>query len=351
LANGFNPCASITADTFAVDPNFRVGYAQGWQLAIQRDLPAALQMTATYFGVKGTRGVQTYLPNTYPAGAVNPCPSCPTGFVYRTSNGDSKRESGNIQLRRRLRSGFTATVQYTYSKSVDDDSLLGGQGPVAAGAASQSLGTAAVAQNWLNLSGERGLSTFDQRHLLNVQMQYTTGQGLGGGTLLGGWRGKLLKEWTAVGNLTAGSGLPETPIYLAAVNGTGVTGTLRPNRTSASIYAAPTGSFLNAAAYAAPQSGQWGNAGRDSITGPGQLSFNASLARTYRLDKRLNLDMRVDSTNILNHVVYTSWNTTLNPVANSSTNPTLTPALNPLFGLPAGTNAMRSMQITARLRF
>ena len=27
------------ANTFAVDPNFRVGYAQNWQLSMQRDLP------------------------------------------------------------------------------------------------------------------------------------------------------------------------------------------------------------------------------------------------------------------------------------------------------------------------
>ena len=47
-----------------------------------------------------------------------------------------------------------------------------------------------IAQNWLDLSAERGLSTFDQRHLLTLQMQYTTGMGLGGGTLVNGWRGR-----------------------------------------------------------------------------------------------------------------------------------------------------------------
>ncbi len=204
LASGFNPCSSIIATTFAVDPNFRVGYAQTWQLAVQSDLPAALQMTATYLGIKGTRGVQEYLPNTYPIGETNPCPACPAGFVYRASNGNSTREAGSIQLRRRLRSGFTASLQYTYSKSIDDDSVLGGQGPVATtsttgpgattGAANSSPQSAVVAQNWLDLNAERGLSTFDQRNLLNTQIQYTTGVGLGGGALLGGWRGKLLKR-------------------------------------------------------------------------------------------------------------------------------------------------------------
>src|SRR5258708_31055547 len=116
LASGFNPCSSITANTFAVDPNFRVGYAQTWQLAVQSDLPGALQMTATYLGIKGTRGVQEYLPNTYPIGATNQCPACPVGFVYRTSNGNSTREAASLQLRRRLTSGITPTSQYPDSQ-------------------------------------------------------------------------------------------------------------------------------------------------------------------------------------------------------------------------------------------
>ena len=133
-----------------------------------------------------------------------------------------------------LRSGFTATLQYTYSKSIDDDSILGGQGPVATtsttsagpggtggattgattAAASSSPQTPAIAQNWLDLSAERGLSTFDQRNLVSAQIQYTTGVGLGGGSLLSGWRGKLLKRWTVLGQIAAGSGLPQTPDLL-----------------------------------------------------------------------------------------------------------------------------------------
>ena len=89
LADGFRGSPNITDTTFAVDPRFRIGYAQNWQLSVQRDLPFALQMVATYLGIKGTRGVQQFLPNTFPAGAVNPCLACPSGFSYMTSNGNS----------------------------------------------------------------------------------------------------------------------------------------------------------------------------------------------------------------------------------------------------------------------
>ena len=324
LADGFNVLSSVTPNTFAVDPNFRPGYSQNWQLSVQRDLPGALVMTATYQGVKGTRGAQLFLPNTYPAGAPNPCLTCPAGFTYLTSNGNSTREAGQLQLRRRLHSGFTASVDYTFSKSIDDAAFGGrNQPPV-------------IAQDWLNLSGERALSSFDQRHLLKVLGQYTTGMGLKGGTLLGGWKGALLKEWTFVTQINAGSGLPLSPVYLAAVNGTGVTGPLRPDYTGANLYAAPPGFFLNPAAYAAPASGRWGNAGRNSITGPSQFSLNASVGRTFRASDRVDLDVRLDAANALNHVTFPSWDTTF---------------MGRQFGLPNATNPMRSIQLTMRARF
>lgn len=358
LADGFRPSAGITPDTFGIDPNFRVGYVQDWQLSIQRDLPGSLQMTATYLGIKGTRGVQEFLPNTAPYGAANFCSTCPTGFAYMVSNGNSTRESGQLELRRRLHNGLTGIVQYTFSKSIDDDAMLGGQGFSATAQSnangSQSSGgptgmgavllapsasepqSSAIAQNWLNLAAERSLSSFDQRHLLQLQLQYTTGMGLGGGTLLSGWKAALLREWTFATEVNAGSGLPETPVYLVPVQGTGVTGTIRPNYTGLPLYSAPAGLYLNPAAYTAPLSGEWGNAGRNSITGPAQFSLDASFGRTFRLSDHFNLDLRFDSTNALNHVTYTDWNTTLNGRQ---------------FGLPVAANTMRSVQTTLRLRF
>jgi len=195
---------------------------------------------------------------------------------------------------------------------------------------------AAIAQNWLNLSAERALSNFDQRHDVSLLMQYTTGMGLRGGTLLTGWKGALFKEWTFATQITAASGLPLTPVYLAAVQGTGVTGTIRPEYTGAPLYAAPSGFFLNPAAYVASLPGQWGNAGRNSITGPAQFVLNASMGRTFRLNDRFNLDLRIDSTNALNHVTFTSWNTTVTSAQ---------------FGLPVSANAMRSLQTSLRVRF
>jgi hypothetical protein len=320
LADGFRGSPNILATTFAIDPRFRAGYAQNWQLSAQRDLRFGMQMVATYLGIKGTRAVQQFLPNTFPAGAVNPCASCPSGFSYMTSNGDSTRQAGTLQLRRRLRQGLAAEVQYTWAKGLDN-AALGGSGFL-------------IAQNWLDLRAERGRSNFDQRHTAVFQAQYTTGAASSG--FLSGRTGALLREWTVVTQINFSTGLPLTPTSFSPVRGTGVTGSIRANYTGADPYDAPAGLHLNPAAFAAPAADQWGNAGRNSITGPAQFSLNASAGRTFRWGDHLNADLRVDAANALNHPVFPSWNTVIGSAQ---------------FGLPNPAGQMRTLQTTLRVRF
>jgi hypothetical protein len=111
---------------------------------------------------------------------------------------------------------------------------------------------------------------------------------------------------------------------------------VRASVTGVPVDAAPEGYYLNPAAYAAPAPGQWGSAGRNSITGPSQFSMNASIARTFRVGDRLNMDWRLDATNVLNHVTYSSVNTFIT---------------SPQFGLPNRTNDMRKLRTTLRVRF
>jgi hypothetical protein len=355
LVNGFLANPGETANTFAVDPKFRVGFAHLWQLSFQRDFPAALQFVATYIGTSGSRLPQESLPQTWPSGGPDGCPGCPRGYAYLTSGGSSIRHAAQIQLRRRLVSGFTANAQYTFSKAIDNAPLMaGGQvaavtsiaqapqagpapGPPVQGASAVSGSSGPViAQNWLDLNAERSLSNFDQRHLLVFQAQYTTGAGVAGGALLTGWPGALFKEWTIVSQMTVGSGMPQTPIYPAAVPGTGIIGNLRPDFTGAPVDTGSGGRFLNPAAFAAPAGGRWGSAGRNTITGPSQFSLNASLGRSFPWGDRYGIDLRVDATNVLNHVTFQSWNTTITSAQ---------------FGLPSRVGAMRTIQTTLRLRF
>ena len=320
LANGFNPSSATTTNTFALDPNFRPGYAQNWQFSVQQNLTASMVLTATYLGIKGTHAVQSSLPNTYPVGVTNPCAACLAGYTYVTSNGNSTKEAGQLNVRRRFHGGFSTSFQYQYSKAIDDAALGGG-----------GQGAQVVAQDWLHLNQERGLSPFDQRHQLQIQMQYSTGVGVHGGTLLGGWRGAIIKGWTIVSQITLGTGLPETPLYPLAVGNTGSSGSTRPEYNGQPVYETTNGAHFNVNAFTAPPNGFWGNAGRNSLTGPNQFNMSASMARSFE-----KFDLRFDSTNPINHVSYPSWGNNV---------------LSGQFGLPGGANAMRSISATLRWRF
>lgn len=326
LANPF-PASVPSANTFGIDPGFRAGYVHSWSLSAQRDLPASLTVIAAYFGDKGTHLMQAFLPNTYPAGAVNPCPVCPSGFVYATSTGSSMRNAGQFTIRRRLYAGFTATVQYTIAKSTDDAATF-------ANSVVQPT-SLALAQNWLDLGAERGPSSFDQRHLLSMQAQYSTGVGVTGGTLMDGFWGTLYKDWTITTQLAAGSGLPLTPVSFVPVSGTGVVG-VRPSLTGEPLTPTTAGSYVNAAAFTAPAPGTWGTAGRNSIRGPAQFSLDGSLSRVFRLHGRLNLEWRIAATNVLNRVTFAAIGTVIS---------------SPQFGVPTVANQMRHIQTTLRLRF
>ena len=139
---------------------------------------------------------------------------------------------------------------YTYSKAIDN---------------------AVQAQNYLDTSAERALSNSNRTHVLNANWQYSTGVGRTGASMVNGWKGALVKDWTFTNNISVSSGLPLTPTVggmRATTTGTGITGSLRASATGLPVSDAPAGEPFNFAAFALPAAGQWGNAGRNTITGP-----------------------------------------------------------------------------------
>jgi hypothetical protein len=170
---------------------------------------------------------------------------------------------------------------------------------------------------------------------VDVTVQYTTGVGLKGGTLVDGFWGSVWKDWTVAAQFNAGSGLPFTPVAFLPVAGTGVVG-IRPSLTGVSATPVTSGTFANPAAFSQPASGQWGNAGRNSLRGPAPVSMDMSLARVFRLGNRMNLEWRADATNVLNRVTYAG----IDAIVGS-----------PQFGRPTTANPMRALKMSVRLRF
>jgi hypothetical protein len=325
IQSGFLLASSLPGvSTYAVDPNYRIGYVQTWTISVQNNLPRGMFFTVGYLGTKGTRLDQQFIPNSVAPGAT---PSLlPNSFIYETSNGDSIYHAAQFQLIRRFRSGLGANASYQFSKSIDN-----------AGTGGRGQGGTPVAQDWLDLSAERGLSSFDSRHNLTVQVQYSTGMGTAGGTLVKGTKGALFKDWTFSSSISLHSGNPFTAIVggnRSQVAGTAVSSTVRANATGLPVDAA--GMLFNTAAFSAPLPGQWGDAGRDTIPGPATFYLNGAVGRVFRIGERRSVDLQFQAQNALNHVTITSWSTVL-----GATN----------YGLATSAAGMRKLTMMLRFRF
>jgi len=67
-----------------------------------------------------------------------------------------------------------------------------------------------------------------------------------------------------------------------------------------------------------------------------QFGVNGSLGRVFRLNDQRSFDLRFDANNVINHMTLTGWGTVVNSLS---------------YGLPVGSNPMRSMTATLRFRF
>ncbi len=326
----FNIPANQITNTFAVARDYRTPYAGTWNFSIQRDLGSGFFLEALYMGTKGTGlDVRTEPDQALPGSAQlltrTDQLGDATGFQYDQSVGNSIFNAAHFRLMRRFNRGISLNALYQYAKSIDDSSTLGG-------------GIATVAENWLDIAAERGLSTFDIRHQLTASFVWTSPVAAGASRIASdSWAGRLLKDWQLSGAITAQTGEPLTArvlgntSQLAQTNGAG---SQRAEATGEPIVS-NTG-FFNLDAFATPPPGTYGDAGRNTIPGPGLFNLNVAFARSFTFRERKRLEFRLETNNILNHVNYTSLYTVVNSVN---------------YGLPSAAGAMRTLNAVVRFRF
>ncbi len=117
---------------------------------------------------------------------------------------------------------------------------------------------------------------------------------------------------------------------------TGGTGSQRAQATGEPVDAG-TG-FFNLNAFTTPAVGTYGDAGRNTIPGPGTFGLNVAFARSFTLSEssRRRIEFRVEANNVINHVNYTNLYTVVNAVN---------------YGLPSAAGAMRTLDAVVRFRF
>jgi uncharacterized membrane protein YgcG len=326
LQNGFPtaPAGSIT-NNYGVDRNYCLGYVQIWNADVQLEIRPTVVLNLDYTGTKGTRLDILEAPNRSASGVLI------TGvqpFNWETSTGDSVAHAGSVRLRKRLQQGISIGGTYAFSKSIDNASSIGGGGTV-------------VAQNAFDLAAERGLSSFDQRHKFTADYlwELPLGQNKHWFSEKGPLR-DVFGEWQWSGDWTIASGLPFTPRILGNYSDVnrGTNGTLRPNTTGQPI-SLPNPSvseWFNTAAFVLPPAGQFGDASRNSIIGPGALLFDMAMTRLVPVRDNRTLELRISASNVFNRPQFTSIDTTVN---------------SPTYGQVTAAGSMRTIQLTARFRF
>jgi len=358
LQNGFPAPTGIT-DNFAVNPNYRLGYVQIRNLDIQQQIRPTLLLNLDYTGTKGTdldilEAPNRTLSNISPFIQIRISGVQP--FTYENSLADSEANAASVRLRKRLANGFSIGGIYTFSKSLDDASSIGAgatSGPsspglggggtgIAGGGTGASSGAANLAQNPFDLSAERGLSSFNQTHRFTADYLWELPFGHDKRWLTGNTPFRaILGDWQWSGDCTIASGLPFTPRYVgnaSELNG-GTNGTLRPDLVpgqSVQLSSPSIAEWFNKSAFVSPPPGQYGNARRNSIIGPGSKVFDMAFTKSVPLKESRVLEFRAQATNVFNIPNYSGIDT-------SVTSPT--------FGRVTSVGAMRQFTITSRFRF
>jgi hypothetical protein len=346
LENGF-PTATGSRpanNTYAVDPNFRVPYGQTWNLTLEDQIFRNVILSVSYVATKGTKLDVLLAPNEAITGQAA---LKGLQFRYETDGAASIYQGLQVNLRRQFHNGLALSAYYAYSKSIDNASSIGGAAGVGS-AGNSSVGGAqgAVAQDLYNLEAERGLSVFDMRHQLLVNWNYEFPFGERRRWLnRGGGLARVLGNWQISGYGQVQSGTPFSAQLLGNQSNNAGGGAFFSERANAT--GEPVGlpgseqttlRFFNTAAFTLPPSGEFGNAGRNTIPGPGTVNFNASLDRfvTLSREKGVRLDFRISANNFFNTPNYSGLATVVNAVT---------------FGRVTSVKSMRALDFSLRLRF
>jgi outer membrane receptor protein involved in Fe transport len=335
-----------------VDSNARRNYVMQWNLNVQQEITPTVAAMIAYVGSRGvhqpfradetdlvlpTKTPYGYLwpqvdangnltsgPNAgNPPSTINPNFGSVRAMIYQ---GRSYYNALEAQLAKRMSHGFQVQGTFTWSKSIDTSS---------ASVAGDSFGNSISSLPWFDLSLSRALSDFNvgRTFVLNGTWEVPTPKSLAAPAqwALGGWELGII--------FTASDGIPFTPTFGTGsdplnslssddwdfpnrLNKPGCNSLINPgnpnNYIKTNCFGVPTAPnmvFWQANCDKAPVSvgapvpyplcfNLRGNAGRNSLIGPGLTELDFSVFKNNyirRISERFNVQFRAELFNILNH--------------------------------------------------
>ncbi len=335
-------------NTQAVDPFYKNGYGQVWNLGTETSFSQNWILDLTYTGTKGTHLDVLRAPNRAPLGTPqdqiqqNRIDRFATGFTFDQSGANSIYNALQVRVVHRFTRGFMLMGIYTWGKSLDDASSIGG-------------GAATVEQQDGNLHAEYGLSTFDIRHQFRAISMWELPFGQRSRRANHGWQEKVFGNWRLQNIFTWQTGTPFTVLLggVASDNGTGANFSLRPDMTgnpNLGICGGSPAAFFNTKVFALPTDAggnlTYGNEARGSVEGPCQFSWNASLGKSFRFgpEQRRVINVSWQVQNLTNTPNFTGIGTQFIPAGNGSS---LGPSSS-FFGRVTSAGSMRTMSLMVR---
>jgi len=310
----------------ALDPHWQIPFIQQASASIERQVGKSMVIEIGYTGAWGRnldrshlvnnaapsplplgprRPYQTIsfvegteLPDTWPIQSMT-FPVGPINLLEFTAR--SSYNAGYVQAKQRLTNGLTFLANYTYAKSLSDS-------PSFRSAAMESE----VPQDNYDLDKEWGPGGCDIRHRLVASVIYQlpltsrSSQGDAVAKRVGKW---LVGDWQVAVIHQAQTGFPFTISVFGDTANAGSLLNVNPVRANVVPDVSPylpdgdrTGEmWFNTAAFTTPAAYSFGDAGRNSVYGPGLQKTDVALQRDFPLVGNTRLQFRAEAFNIFNH--------------------------------------------------
>jgi hypothetical protein len=326
-----------------------VGGSYQWNIQGQRQLNNNMVASLAYVASHGHQLPFAVDINQVPEGelglndkGLRPYPQFGTIAVAGTvpnENAVSNYNSLQATIEQRFSHGLNFSFNYVWSHFLDDLDTAG-------------WGSHAGATNWQNAynpAANYGNSNFDIRNAFKGHFIYQLpfGRGrdfLNNSNLLDA----IIGGWQVSDTLVIQSGQPFTAVVGGADGSYSLAGS------NYAWYANEIGNpklqgrnpshWFNEAAFAVPASGTFGDEHRNQLTGPGLVTTNISLGKTFTIWEQVKFQVRADANNAFNHPSFGLPNNTLSVTSTGA----FAPNSSTITGVAVPS---RTMQVSGRLTF
>lgn len=325
----------------AINPGLQNPYSMHYQFNIQRALTSTMMLETGYVGNRGVKFImhrQINLPDRLTG--LRPNPSVIFGGPYYVDNTQNSNYNGwQTSLRKRFSQKLSFDVYHTWSKALATE---GGDVGVYYGSDNDSV----FIQEFDNPRADRGPIPGDAGHRLLSDIIYDLPRLSNVNpvlrTVAGGWQVSGIFSARSGERVIISQSCPFWHCRPDYVGGQAVNQNWKETSTTRCTPGARCSvQFINPGAFTlVPVSSETriavrpGNVGVGAIRGPATWGLDFSLAKNLRMTERVNLQIRADTFNFLNHVNYGGPNGNIN---------------SPTFGEINSAGGMRVIQLNARL--